>query len=120
MGMSFYGQIIEQITGALSAIKFKSGNSIQNTSEITVQGDDNWIDVNGAGSTINITHKTQSDGSQLVTDMIVINYIDGNILKTQNVTVDAAGHITEKSNGADIIIPKFIAEDDGFGNVRIS
>ena len=123
--MSFYGQIIKQVNGALSAIKFKSGSSISNASEITIQGNDEWIDVNGGdtttGPTVNITHKIQSESKPL-NSITIVGQLDGNTLETLNVMVDNAGHITGKtSKGTDIIIPRFTATDeDGSGNVTIS
>lgn len=122
--MSFYGQIIKQITGTLSTIKFKSGSSISNASEVTIQGSDEWIDVNGGattGPTVNITHKTQSESKPL-NSITIVGQLDGSTLKTLNVMVDNAGHITGKTlEGTDILIPRFTATDeDGSGNVTIS
>lgn len=116
--MSFYGQVIQQIQGAISKIIVKkdADSKTEITSAVTLQGDGVIYPDISDNTTITLTHKTLS-GADNEYDVLMQDY--NGVWRKGTLKINASGHakLTVDENST---IAVLTVTDDNNGNITFS
>ena len=105
--MSFYGQIIQQIAGALQRLRV--GANVTQGSEITLNGDDH-IEIKLKDEAITFSHTLTQEQDETIN---IVTTIDNNNLAVKSAVINQAGHIASiDPTTTAISIPKLTIEDE--------